>query len=237
MKRDDDGAVYCLVCVDIDGKDKWLLMHQVVPADFEKWKLRLATSGRGDPRVLPLDVVHGKPFRSELEATKMWLREKPPFYTYQGPPALPEWFDALSASGRSLIQHRQNFVKRSGIVERGGVAREHSVHTEVLTIAMTQDQLQLSQLASFEYIVRRMVMIETAVSRDARSPDWDGLDMMLSTTLADAGAVDATKFSSWIAGVQKDQAVVFKQGRLLREEQETRKKKGVPKARPADAPP
>ena len=179
------------------------------------------------------------PFRSELEATKMWLREKPPFYKYQEPPALPEWFDALSASGQSLIQHHQDFVKRSGIAERGGVAREHSVHTEVLRIAMTQDQLQLSQLASFEYIVlRRMVMIETAVSRDARSPDWDGLDMMLSTTLTDACAVDVTKFSSWIAGVQKDQAVVLKQGRLLREEQETqRKKKGVPKARPGDAPP
>ena len=103
---------------------------------------------------------------------------------------------------------------------------------------MTQDQLQLSQLSSFEYIVRRMIMIETAVSRDSRSPDWDGLDMMLSTTLTDAGAVDVTKFSSWIAGVQKDQAVVLKQGRLLREEQETQKKKrGVPKGKPGDAPP
>ena len=62
--------------------------------------------------------------------------------------------------------------------------------------------------------------------------------MMLSTTLTDAGAVDVTKFSSWIAGVQKDQAVMLKQGRLLREEQETqRKKKGVPKAKPGDAPP
>ena len=83
-----------------------------------------------------------------------------------------------------------------------------------------------------------MVMIKTAVSRDSRSPDWDGVDMMMSTTLTDAGAVDVTKFSSWIAGVQKDQAVVLKQGWLLREEQETqRKKKGVPKARTGDGPP
>ena len=62
--------------------------------------------------------------------------------------------------------------------------------------------------------------------------------MMLSTTSMGAGAVDVTKFSSWIAGVQKDQDVGLKQGRLLREEQETqRKKKGVPKAKPGDAPP
>ena len=67
-------------------------------------------------------------------------------------------------------------------------------------------------------------MIETAVSRNLRSPNWDGLDMMLSTTLTDAGAVDVTKFSSWIAGVQMDQAVVLKQGRLLREEQDTIKR-------------
>ena len=136
------------------------------------------------------------------------------------------------------MQHHQDFVKRSGIAERGGVAREHSVHTEVLRIAMTQDQLQLSQLSSFGYIVRRMIMIETAVSRVSWSLDWDGLDMMLSTTLTDAGAVDVTKFSSWIAGVQKDQARVLKQGRLLREEHETQKKKrGVPKGKPGDAPP
>ena len=106
------------------------------------------------------------------------------------------------------------------------------MHTEVLRIATTQDQLQLTQLASFEYIVRRIIMIETAVSRDSRSPDWEGVDMMLSTTLTDAGAVDVTKFSAWIAGVQKDQAVVLKQGRLLREEQDVaRKKRGDPKAK------
>ena len=155
----------------------------------------------------------------------MWLREKPAFYHYQGPPALPEWFDALSASGQSLIQHHEDFVKRSGITAAAVVAREHSVHTEVLRIEMTQDQLQLSRLASFEYIVRRMIMIETAVSRDARSPEWDGLDRMLSTTLTGAGAVDVTKFSPWIAGLQKDQSAVVKQGWFLREEQETRRKK------------
>ena len=70
----------------------------------------------------------------------MWLRENPLFYTYQGPPANPEWFDALSASGQSLVQHHQDFVKRFGFAERSGVAREHSVHTEVLRIAMAQDQ-------------------------------------------------------------------------------------------------
>ena len=47
----------------------------------------------------------------------MWLREKPVFYTCQGPPALPEWFDALPASSQSLVRHHQDFVKRSGIAE------------------------------------------------------------------------------------------------------------------------
>ena len=164
----------------------------------------------------------------------MWLRERPAFYSFLGPQAVPEWFDSLTAAGQSLVQHHQDFIKRSGLPERGGVAREHSVHTEVLRIAATQDQLQLPQLACFEYIVRRIIMIETAVSRDSRSPDWDGLDMMLSTTLTDAGAVDVQKFNTWVSGVQKDRAVVLKQGRLLREEQEIqKKKKGAPAAKAA----
>ena len=42
--------------------------------------------------------------------------------------------------------------------------------------------------------------------------------MMLSTTLSDTGAVDVQKFSSWVSTVQKEQATILKQGRLLREE-------------------
>ena len=55
------------------------------------------------------------------------------------------------------------------------------------------------------------------VTRDLKSPDWDGLDMTLSTTLSDAGAEDVQKFHSWESTVQKDQATILKQGRLLRE--------------------
>ena len=227
VKRDDEGAGFGLVLVDIDGKDIWQFMHQVTADDVENWKLRLATSGRGDVRVLPLELIRKKPFRTEIDAVRQWLREKPAHYSYLGPRAVPEWFDSLTAAGQSLVQHHQDFIKRSGLPEKGGISKEHSVHTEVLRIAMTQDQLQLPQLACFEYIVRRTIMIEIAVSRDSQSPDWEGLDMMLSTTLTDAGAVDVQKFNTWVSGVQKDHAVVMKQGRLLREEQDiARKKKG-----------
>ena len=176
--------------------------------------------------------MRNRPIRSEIEACKAWSREKPPHYSFSGPQALPEWFDNLVAAGQSLVQHHQDFIKRLGLPERGGVAREHSVHTEVLRIAVSQDQLQLPQLACFEYVVRRIIMIETAVTRDAKSPDWDGLDMMLSTTLSDAGAVDVQKFHGWVSTVQKDQATILKQGRLLREERESEKKKrSAPKAK------
>ena len=96
---------------------------------------------------------------------------------------------------------------------------------------MAQDQLQLSQLAGFEHIVRRITIIETAVSCDSRSPDWECLDMMLSTSLTGAGAVGVQQINTWVSGVQKDQAVVLWQGGLLREEHDIQKKKrGAAKA-------
>ena len=35
IRYDDDDKGVGLVLVDVDGKNVWLLMHQVAPADFE----------------------------------------------------------------------------------------------------------------------------------------------------------------------------------------------------------
>ena len=73
-------------------------------------------------------------------------------------------------------------------------------------------------LVGCEMLVRRMIMIEMAVARNPKAPDWDGLDYIVSSRITDTGTAVAQNFNSWLPTVQRDDAQIMKQGRLLREE-------------------
>ena len=68
-------------------------------------------------------------------------------------------------------------------------------------------------------------MMEIAISRVPKNPDWQGLEKILSKPVKDMGALETTHFHSWLSTVQKEEAQVLKQGRLLREETENKKKR------------
>ena len=135
-----------------------------------------------------------------------------------GPSVAPEFFEAIRASGKGIIEYDSNWRLRSGIPEKGVVAKFHSALTEVLRVLITIDQCDPTNLISAELLVRWVVLLETATSRDPRQPDWDGLDIMVAGKISATGAAEVTVFNSWLTNIQKDQAQVMKQGRLLREE-------------------
>jgi hypothetical protein len=56
------------------------------------------------------------------------------------------------------------------------------------------------------------------VMRNAKQPDWEGLDIMTSSAVNPTGGVDVPVFTAWLSGAQRDAAKVLQQGRLLREE-------------------
>ena len=75
-----------------------------------------------------------------------------------------------------------------------------------------------------------MVMTETAVPRNPKTPDWDGLDAMMSQKISSMGAADVSKFAGWVSKIQSEHAQVMKQGRLLRgENEQQRKRRGAQK--------
>ena len=69
-----------------------------------------------------------------------------------------------------------------------------------------------------------MVQIETAVRRNAKIPDFTGLECMLDARTDSSGAAVTATFDSWVTDRQKDAANIQKQGRLLREEAANTKK-------------
>jgi len=94
------------------------------------------------------------------------------------------------------------------VAEISSAAHEHRILVETFRLATSLDQLDLSNLASFEQLCRRLVQIETAVSRNARHPDYSGLDVVLSAPTSDRGQATTRAFDEWITQRMKDRAQI-----------------------------
>lgn len=65
------------------------------------------------------------------------------------------------------------------------------------------DQLDLTACASSEMVFRNLVRLQTAVRRNARNPDFTGLDIMLAASTNEAGGAVTRVFKEWVAEQQK----------------------------------
>ena len=114
---------------------------------------------------------------------------------------------------------------------------------EAIRLALSYDQLDLPATAVGEFLVRRLVQVETAVRRAPLSPDYSGLEHMLSTAVDASGSVVPIEFTKWSTSVIRDDAQVLKQNRLWGEEQAQQAKRGKGKGKKgkdgkvADGPP
>ena len=109
-------------------------------------------------------------------------------------------------------------MRSSGVSEFGAPARAHKTFCEILRHLLFIDQLDGGQTLGAELLARELIKVETAVGRNPKIPDWEGLDFISGNRLTDSGAVDVRGFSQWLSTTRKDQAFIMKQGRLLREE-------------------
>ena len=82
-------------------------------------------------------------------------------------------------SGGSILGHHRIWLNDSGINVKKGDAIEHRTLCEVLEFAVCFDQLKVGNLACIERLMRRLQVIETAVSTDPSNPDYSSADLML----------------------------------------------------------
>ena len=223
-----------LVLID----DEWTSMNCVRNDEIDDWRLDKTARAGGDPRVMPMKIMEDdlggraavaaggmKParkvwvvVRTQAEAVRSWPRVKPPYYSLEGPPSLLEFFDRLEEAGLTLNSHHIQWVRSSGVSEFGAPARAHKTFCEILRHLLFVNQLDGGQILGAELLVRELIKVETAVGRNPKVPDWEGLDFISGNRLTDSGAVEVRGFNQWLGTTQKDQAFIVKQGRLLREE-------------------
>ncbi len=208
--------------------DSWVTAMRVEGGKTFDDYLTLARSGPGqDPRVVgddrDSDMVRFISFRDSV----IRMRELPvPGWPLKGTRATKEATIALRDAGQSSWEeHHTTWVRWSGVADRSGTAREHRMICTVLRIFQQFDQLDLYNVAGIEYLVRRLKQLEAATRRNPRQPDFEGLDVVLDSTIDESGALVLPGFDSWIGDQQRAEAAVLKAGRQWREENATANKK------------
>ena len=102
---------------------------------------------------------------------------------------------------------------------------------EAFRLSHEVDQVNASNLCSFELLMRRMIQIEMALSCNSTAPDFTGLSVVLSSVTDGSGAVQTKEFHKWVADKNESRARIMKSERLYHEERANvkKKQKGDPK--------
>ena len=87
------------------------------------------------------------------------------------------------------------------------------------------DQLDASNIAGCELLLRRLYQIELAVRKSPKSPDFEGLEFLLETAVDASGAAVLPSIAKWLGETQHKEAFTLKQMRLWTEERAAADKK------------
>jgi len=152
-------------------------------------------------------------------------------FPFSMPCATHEFCHAVGdATDGQFDVHHANWLAASGVSPSSSVAHDHKVLLEALRLGLVYDQINLSNSALAEQLVRRIIQHELATEKDAKHPDYSGLSSLTTATTEDKGRVTIPKFIKALSEAQHQRAQILKQARLLREEkaadQKRRKGKG-----------
>ena len=163
-------------------------MELVAEDKVDEWKHAKSNGGAVDRRVLALTRDSDKrPYVDEASAVAKWRSLKIEHWPHEGPSVTMEYFISLRSSGHTLAQHYFDFLRKAGVQEKGGIAREYKAIIEAVRLFLSFDQLHMTAPAGIEAMMRRLVAIEMAVSRSPKAPDGDGLDVVFGERHSEVG--------------------------------------------------
>ena len=201
------------------AEEVWMFTECVMTADRNGWLQEKRSWIGRDPRLGPTCLRPNKTPGALLKSPPIKLVHQPIMgFPFSGPQAISEDLTGKASSGSEPIAYHSEWVRTSSVNGLAGIAVEHSVICTTLSLAIGYDTLNVLNLAFVEQICRRLLMIERAVKRNPRAPDFEGLEMFLANGFDATGGVTTRDFDKYIADTQRNDAVIMKQSRLWREE-------------------
>lgn len=211
----------------VNWDDSVEFVRELASGELEKFKEDRKDS-MGDARLLgDHRDAQGKRHMTLQEALALMSEEKFDDWAFTGPRATKEYLSSIRDGPGDLITYHTGWVRSSGIAPNSAVAHEHRTLIETLRLGLARDQLDLSNLCSFENVCRRLVVLEIAASRSPTSPDFTGLDVVIESPIAPHGQAQVSTMTSWVTERLKERAQIQKQSRLFKEEFNKGSRKGA----------
>ena len=186
----------------------------------ESFGARLREGAGRDPRLLATRrQFDGRRFYPFPDLVGAVTESKVDHWPISGPRSVAEFLAGVRQAGfESLVAYHAFWLRSSGVSDKAGVAREHKLLCEVVRLAGEFDQVNIAGLSSMELLARRIYQIEMAVRKNPKTPDFNGLEMLVDTATDSSGSVVVSSVQQWLASQQRDEAFILKQRRLWSEE-------------------
>ena len=181
-----------------EHEGEFRFVERVGRADLNDTIGRWRTADR-DCRVLQVQRnAQGNRNRNLAATVPLLTEEAMPDWPLFGTRSFKEASDAVLHSSQSWRTYHLTWAQESGVTYGSSLCREHEVLCEAFTCAHEIDQVNASNLSSFELLIRRLIQIEIAVCRNNKVPDFTGLWAIPGAAVADSEAAPITGFSCWV---------------------------------------
>ena len=199
-------------------------------SDFDAWKEKkrpgLPGGDAGDLRLMACEkLASGKRQLTLTRALEKMCDSKFDDWPHRGPKAVRDFLESVAENGGDLTTHHASFLRKSGLSDNSAAAHEYKNLIAILKLAISYDQVDCSNLASVEQVVRRLLEIQVAVRRNPKHPTFDAFDYNTRGTVDEVGGARAGGYAEWIAEQQKIEAKTLKSTREWREEQASERRR------------
>eukprot|EP00435_Cladocopium_sp_Y103_P025170 s756_g6.t1 len=202
--------------VEIEGEEVYVVRINV--AKKEEW-MKSREQSKGDPRLLGHHTDgQGRRHLDFRDAIDLMTQTEFDDWPLSGPRACLEFLKSVRSGSTDLITYHLHWSRNSGVSSFGAAVFEHRTLCDCLKSFIQVDQIDVSSLLGAEYMVRRLIQIETAVTRNPQAPDYSGLDVIMESGIGYSGEARALKFQEWVGTRLKERAQVQKNARLYKEE-------------------
>ena len=172
-----------------------------------------------DVRTLAVErrPITGERFRSFGSSVPLFSEQAFDDWPIEGPRAT-KWLCAeIVKSAPTPIARHHRWLRDADIPGSDRSRFEHSILSDILDKAVSYDALQVSNLASFEILSRRLQHIEMAHLENPQAPDYSGSEFFMGSSERRGGALVAPGLARHVASRLSDDAAVAKEQRKARE--------------------
>ena len=156
--------------LEVDGTIE--AIKELPQSDVSSFK-ETAKGSLGDVRTIGVHCdQHKRRFVSFADGLSLVRETKFEDWGFSGPRATLEFLTSIHESTNDLQGYHFQWLKHSGANQHSSIVYEHRNLIEVLRLGLCCDQLDVTNLLSFELITRRIIQIEIAVSRSPASPEF-----------------------------------------------------------------